>query len=169
MPGTDKAKPPLSAAHHELHERLLARIEQGLVAATRLDFASTHVSFSEVGVAISRHRRAEELALAALPIEPVAPRGASTELVTAEHDKLDEVVVRSLDVIAALTTLGDTSEFARRVALVRHLESLLRVRHLLEHHTLREESLVYPHLEDHLPEPARARLEADILETMQQL
>lgn len=157
MVETGIAPPALQEAHAALHERLLAKVEDLLVFAVALDFGSALEACRQLGEAIDRHRKAEEQALSALPEEPPLPRGAGVALVVAEHDKLDELIGRAAEVLRALLGL-DTHEDARRVALVRHLEPLIRVRGLLEHHTQREVELVYPHLEDHLPVVAREQL-----------
>lgn len=143
----------LSALHSALHERLLATVEEMLVGAVALDFEAGLRACVRLGQAIGLHRASEEQALLALPEAPPLPRGAGAALVVAEHDKLDELIGRAAETLRALAGL-DSDEGGRRVALVRHLEPLTRVRGLLEHHTQRELELVYPHLERHLPAAA---------------
>lgn len=155
----------LPTLHDALHARLLAVVEDMLVAAVALDFEAALGACRRLAQAIDSHRAAEERALAALPGEPPLPRGAGRSLVVAEHDKLDELIARAAEVLAALADLADldTDAGGRRVALVRHLEPLMRVRGLLEHHTQREVELVYPHLERHLPAVARDALIGSIV------
>lgn len=151
----------LPTLHSALHERLLATVEEMLVGSVALDFEAALRACVRLGQAIGLHRAAEEQALLSLPEEPPLPRGAATALVVAEHDKLDELIGRAAETLRALAGL-DTDEGQRRVALVRHLEPLTRVRGLLEHHTQREVELVYPHLERHLPVAASEALMGSI-------
>lgn len=153
----------LTELHSALHDRLLATVEEMLVSSVALDFEAALFACRRLGQKIDLHRTAEELALAALPEEPPLPRGAGAALVVAEHDKLDELIGHAAKTLRALSDL-DAGDESRRVALVRHLEPLTRVRGLLEHHTQREVELVYPHLERHLPTAARAALVASVAE-----
>jgi len=75
------------------------------------------------------------------------------------------MIGRAAEVLQALGAL-DVGQEVRRLALVRHLEPLTRVRALLEHHTQREVELVYPHLERHLPAAARATLSRSITDLL---
>lgn len=151
----------LPELHSALHDRLLAAVEEMLVSSVALDFEAALSACRRLGQTIDLHRAAEELALGALPEAPPLPRGAGAALVVAEHDKLDELIGHAAETLRALADL-DGGDDLRRMALVRHLEPLTRVRGLLEHHTQREVELVYPHLELHLPAAANVSLRASI-------
>ena len=148
----------LLSFHRTLHQTLLDGLERGLVAAVALDFPQAARCFGAVAQTVTAHRRDEEAALAELS-EHEPPRGAGQALIVAEHDKLDALLATALATLDALSGLAELPLDAQRLALVRHLDTLLRVKHLLEHHTLRENEILYPHLLIHLPEAKRQVLE----------
>lgn len=152
--------PPLLARHRALHQALLDRLDHGLVAAIGLDFIHATNLFAAVATAVKTHRIDEEAALDVLADEP--PRGAGRTLIVAEHDKLDALLATACATLEALSHLGDMPLDAQRLALVRHLDTLLRAKHVLEHHTLRENEILYPHFVAHLPATTRCALEQAI-------
>lgn len=133
----------LVTVHQALHAALREALEEALVAATEataagLERASGH--WDRVTATVMVHAADEEEALATLGT--AAPRGGDATLVVAEHRKLEVLLGEGR---AALGRIGATSNDRRR-ALVRELDVLLRAVHLFEHHTRREEQIVYPHL-----------------------
>jgi hypothetical protein len=69
---------------------------------------------------------------------------------------LDKVVRAGVDALAAIRA----AETHKRRVMIAHLGPLLRVRNVLEHHTLREERLLYPTLEASLRGEAADTLSA---------
>lgn len=148
----------LLALHRTLHQQLLDELERGLVAAVALDFTDAAKCFGAIAQTVATHRLDEETALAELSAH-APPRGAGQALIVAEHDKLDALLAAALATLDALSGLAELPADARRLALVRHLDTLLRAKHLLEHHTLRENEILYPHFLAHLPDAERQKLE----------
>ncbi|MFO0747583.1 MAG: hypothetical protein U1F43_18235 [Myxococcota bacterium] len=132
----------LVVANQAAHARFLAALEEALVALTTLDLARATDAWSRLGAALARHERVEA-ELLALQLDVVAPRGGGAALVVAEHRRLDLLHAEATATIAGLEAVPDD---ARRLAMVRGLDELLRVRHLLEHHGQREDDIVYPFL-----------------------
>lgn len=148
----------LSTLHQALHQALLDGMERASVAAVALDFQSASQCFGAVAQTVMAHRIDEEAALVELA-EHEPPRGAGRALIVAEHDKLDQLLAAAVATLDALADLAALPLDAQRLALVRHLDTLLRAKHVLEHHTSRENEILYPHLVIHLPIAARQVLE----------
>lgn len=138
------------AANDAAHARFLATFEDALVAFTALECSAAARAWNALGASMNAHQAVEEELLAALAAYPdlASPRGGATSLVLAEHQRLDHLHTVAAQQIAAV---GATPLEARRLAMVRVLDDVLRFRHLLEHHGLREEQIVYPHLMATLP------------------
>ncbi|MHB2019319.1 MAG: hemerythrin domain-containing protein [Candidatus Xenobia bacterium] len=82
--------------------------------------------------------------------------GGTMELFDAEHHKLEEWVENLLQMTLAL---GPTPSLP---ALLHLLEQEFRFKHLMEHHSRREENLLYPALDRVLSETERAEVIAYI-------
>ena len=134
----------LTAANAACHEHFAALIEDALVALTALEFQRADVLWSELGALVAAHQEVEEALLAALPSDFKAPRGGSPSLVLAEHRRLNEL---HASVSAKVKSLSEVPEPDRRRAMVKSLDDVLRVQHLLDHHGEREQKIVYPHLD----------------------
>jgi len=160
----------LTDMNRDLHDRLLVLLEDTLVAALGLDFAGALALSDSLGDQLANHELYEEAALASLPELAEAPRGGDSALVIAEHRKLDalhadtrRVLVSLVDLAAAHPPHPPHSAEVQRRALVRHLDPLLRFKHLLEHHTERENKIVYPFLDATLAAEARDALAAHLV------
>lgn len=142
--------PDIVAANSAAHAAFITTFESALAAFTALDCATASAQWGELAAQIAAHQAVEEELLAALAAYPdlASPRGGATSLVLAEHQRLDHLHTVAAQQIAAV---GATPLEARRLAMVRVLDDVLRFRHLLEHHGLREEQIVYPHLMATLP------------------
>jgi len=149
----------LTDLNRELHDRLLALFEDTLVAALELDFAEALALSDRLGDLLANHQLYEEAALTSLRESDQAPRGGDASLVIAEHRKLDALHADTRRVLESLVDLAKAHGPDRqRRALARHLDPILRLKHLLEHHTERETTIVYPFLDATLGDDARQAL-----------
>lgn len=136
----------LVSVHRALHAALRATLEEALMAATEATataLAAAARRWDQVIATIAAHAEDEEAALATLTTP--LPRGGDTALIVAEHRKLDALLVAGRD---ALDRIAAAAPAEQRRTLVRELDTLLRAVHLFEHHSEREERIVYPHLVD---------------------
>jgi hypothetical protein len=163
----------LTDMNRALHDRFLALLEDSLVAALGLDFAEALVLSDKLGDQLANHELYEEAALASLPEFAEPPRGGDAALVIAEHRKLDALHADTRRVLVSLVELAAThpphpphsahSAESQRRALARHLDPLLRFKHLLEHHTERENTVLYPFLDATLEADAKDALAAHLV------
>ena len=139
------------AIHREHEEALLSPIESltsldipGAAAALRALDADleAHLALEDA----TSHRRYAEL--------DDHPRGAASELFTADHVSLAKVMASCREAFAALVSPGD--DLRRRVVLA--LPTFYRLRNVLEHHTLREQRFLYPRLDEVLEADAAAAM-----------
>jgi hypothetical protein len=124
--------------HAALDELLLSAID----ALTELDLGRARSRWTALQAALAQHAATEEALV--LPVYARAEafaRGGALELFEAEHRKLEQLAA---DGLAAIDALGALSATALRRRCVLALDGLLRVRHLLEHHGLREKTHLYP-------------------------
>ncbi|MCA9516485.1 MAG: hypothetical protein KC635_16205 [Myxococcales bacterium] len=143
----------LVAVHAAVHDDLEARWWRSAEALTALHLADAKVRWADFAAALARHAEREDADV--LPPffaagEP--PRGASREIMAGEHERL---VALAGDTGRALGDVPD--EGATRREAIDVLDQMLRVKHLLEHHGIREQELVYPRLEG-LGDEVRARV-----------
>jgi len=145
----------IEAANLGAHARFIETLEDALVAFTALDGEAALRSWAELARRIGAHQVVEEelLGVVATHEGTAPPRGGATALVIAEHRQLDKLHALATQRIELVHAAPIES---RRLAMVRGLDDLLRFRHLLEHHGLREERIVYPHVAVALPHELRA-------------
>jgi hypothetical protein len=143
---------PLVAANRAVHHVFDRLHEDVFLALMRADLAAARAAWRDLGRALEAHQQVEEPALAAHP-SPHPPRGGSAELVLAEHARLNLLWAQGSTLLDELATSTDADTLPR--AIVRSLDRLLRLHHLLDHHGEREHHLVYPDLEARLS-PAEA-------------
>ncbi len=157
----------LTDMNRELHDRFLVLLEDCLVAALGLEFADALALSDKLGDQLANHELYEEAALASLPEFAEAPRSGDAALVIAEHRKLDALHADTRRVLLSLVEHAAAhpahAAEAQRRALVRHLDPLMRFKHLLEHHTERENNIVYPFLDATLDADAKAALAAHLV------
>ncbi len=138
------------AVNSAAHAGFVATFEAALVAFTALDCEAARLAWHALAEQVSAHQAVEEelLAVLATYTDAPAPRGGATALVLAEHRRLDQLHAIAAQQIAVVQA---TPVAARRLAMVRALEDVLRFQRLLEHHGLREAEIVYPHVVELLP------------------
>jgi hypothetical protein len=142
-----------SRLHAELDERLLSALE----ALTALELPSFEERWAGFEAALEQHKGLEDREVfplhAALP--GPFPRGGSPELLAADHTSIEKALVSCRRAVAHLLAT-DAARLRREVVLV--LERFLRLRGVLEHHTLREERFLYPALDESLDAERRSEL-----------
>lgn len=141
------AEGPLVAANRDVHRVLDHLHEDVFLALLDGDPGAARVAWLTLGEALAAHQAVEEPALAAHPT-PHPPRGGSHDLVLAEHRRLNLLWDQGLGILDELVALSSTPTLRR--AIVRALDRLLRLHHLLDHHGEREHALVYPDLDARL-------------------
>ena len=151
---SDEPKPhkPLTAANTRVHEEIDDALVCFLEGITALDEPAAKAAWDRFVAALESHAHFEETSIfpkyAALGPHP---RGQGIELFEADHTSLEKVVRGAIE---AMATIQAAREDKRRV-MITQLSALLRVRSILEHHTLREERFLYPTLEASLTEVER--------------
>lgn len=163
----------LEAAHVVAHEKLDLLFFRCLETLVALDVgpAGDHPrsgarrAWQLLSDAVTTHANAEETAFDGVLTDAAEPpRGASPRIFHPEHRQLETLLQRGHDVLAELAALAVVaSASALRAAIVRHLEPLMRVQHLLSHHFERERTLIYPFVIQHLD----AARHATLTETLQ--
>jgi hypothetical protein len=149
----------LVEANQRAHQIVISHWEEAMVALTELAHARARTAWSALTAAMEAHQAIEEAAFGDWP-DLAPPRGASSELVRAEHVRLRLLLHDAAAHLEALAQLATLPEPAQRIALVRALDPFMRARHLFDHHAEREDRLVYPFLEAHLPPGTAAALAA---------
>lgn len=135
--------------HAAWDERLLLGLEA--LTALRLEDARGH--FTHVADSLQTHASLEdEVILPKYERIGTFPRGASMDILDGEHRMLDRLAARAVEVV---DTLIGALEGDLRRQVVLHLHEILRLRAVLEHHTLRETTLVYPVLDGALTDDER--------------
>lgn len=142
-----------SQLHAQLDEALLCALE----ALTALELETFEERWSAFEAALEEHKQLEDGEVfphyAALP--GLFPRGGSPELLAGDHTSIEKAL---LSCRRAVTHLCATPPARLRREVVLVLERFLRLRGVLEHHTLREERFLYPALDEALSEKRRAEL-----------
>ncbi|MCB9786899.1 MAG: hemerythrin domain-containing protein [Deltaproteobacteria bacterium] len=127
--------------HAALDDALLGAIE----AATALQLEAARERWRAFEGDLVHHARVEEsLVLPVYARSASFARGAGLELFEAEHRKLELLAAEGRQLLDRLAS-APAEGLRRHVVL--SLDVWLRVRHLLEHHGLREESHLYPTVE----------------------
>jgi hypothetical protein len=133
---------PLVDANQRVHDGLDELFLGALEALTELDLGRACLLWERFQTTLAEHAASEEALV--LPVyarsEPFE-RGGAPELFEAEHRKLEQLAGDGRTTLAALAA-GPAQGLRRRAILA--LDGLLRVRHLLEHHGLRERIHLYP-------------------------
>jgi hypothetical protein len=134
----------LMALHDAAHAGLDALFFRSLEHLTALDVDAAARVFDVLGTTIDTHAAAEEHAFDGVLTDAAEPpRGASPRIFAPEHRQLEALVAAARATLAAFVA-GPMDSAALRAAIVRGLEPLFRVHHLLSHHHQREERLIYP-------------------------
>ena len=130
-----------AGAHSAIDDALLDLLE----AVTAMDVALMTATWSRFEGLLEAHAVYEEAEIfpryAALGPHP---RGAGPELFDADHVSLRKVTRAAIEALDAIK-----SSESRRVMVTR-LGPLIRIKNILEHHTLREERFLYPRLDEAL-------------------
>ncbi|MCS6862172.1 MAG: hypothetical protein NZT92_17855 [Abditibacteriales bacterium] len=137
--------------HAYLDELMLRHLEQ----LTALDFAAAQATWQQIKQILSAHSDAEDTT--ALPFyEQIGefPEGGKPLLFAAEHQGLHKMVELLSEDFSRLSP--DDPQARRQMVLT--LDRYVRFRHLFEHHTLREQNLLYPLLESRTDAPAQAAI-----------
>ena len=145
----------LTTANARVHEEIEDALLSFLEGITALDDAHATAAWDRFLAAFERHARFEEAEI--FPrYEDLGPRprGQGLELFEADHVSLNKVIRAA---VSAIAMIREATTDKRRV-MITQLGALLRVRNILEHHTLREERFLYPALEASLPHSAQATL-----------
>jgi len=132
-----------------VHEALEALWVDAMVALTGLELPAATAAWERFEALIREHaRREDEIIFPLFAATGPPPRGAAPEILAGEHDKLAQLTAVCRGALAELTeeAAGGGPEPALRRSMVRRLDHFQRLHHLFEHHTLREETLVYPAL-----------------------
>ncbi|MGM0578666.1 MAG: hemerythrin domain-containing protein [Myxococcota bacterium] len=151
-----------------LNERLHAAMEDDLLrvleALTALDLDGASRGFEAVARALDAHAAAEDAH--ALPLYAGLgpfPRGADPKVFHGDH----LVILRSIRACRRQLEAWQRRTFPEhcwgeggldRRSMILGLDPFMRLRHVLEHHGLREERHLYPALDDALSAEDRARL-----------
>ncbi len=143
--------------HAQLDEQLLATLE----AATALELQHFEARWSAFEAALEEHKELEDREVFPLyaALEGPYPRGGSPELLAADHTSIEKALAPCRRAVAHL--LATPAAHLRR-ELVLVLERFLRLRGILEHHTLREERFLYPALDASLDQERSAALFAEM-------
>jgi hemerythrin-like domain-containing protein len=145
----------LGAQHRDLEELFLQHQE----ALMLLDLPVAREKLRRYREELTRHLEAEEALL--LPELPRAGRirGAAPELFTGEHQRMRELLAKCQEAVDALDV--DAPDYRRAVLRVFDMESTFK--HLEHHHSLREETYLFPALDQVLDEAERRALLAAFL------
>ena len=149
----------LTQANNAVHEGIDTCLLDLLEAITALDMGAVPALWRALVERLEGHATWEEAntfpRYAALPDHP---RGGGPALFEADHASLRKVTgaaAEAIEIIAAART-------NQRRVMITQLGSILRLRSVLEHHSLREERFLYPRLDEVLPK-AEGRALADAL------
>jgi hypothetical protein len=145
------------ATHDAAHAALDTLFYAALESLTALDVSGARAAWGALALAVSAHARAEEAFFGdALDDAFEPPRGASARIFVPEHRTLERLLEAGDAVLARLAAQGEGMPLRARV--VRALEPLLRVQHLLSHHYARERDILYPWVLPRLPATSRRGL-----------
>lgn len=141
---------PITRLNARIHAAWDERLLQGIEALTALRLEEAREHLTLLAAELQAHAAREEAFI--LPkYERIGtfPRGASLEILDGDHRMLDKLAARAVAIVERLFE-APREDLRRQVVL--HLDAFLRLRSVLEHHTLRETELMYPVLDDALDE-----------------
>ena len=141
--------------HRHLDDQLLAVIEH----LTELDVEKAQTGWILFEERMNRHARMEHALIFPL-YRDVSPdgMGGAIGLFEADHQALEDLAVSCGAAIRAL--LESKPAERRRVVLM--LDKFYQVRHLFEHHTLREQEFLYPAADSVVEPKQRANIAASL-------
>lgn len=145
VPGDDIGH--LVGLNAQLHERIERSWLNAMVSTTLVDMGSAQSAWMTLERLLREHAALEDtLVVPVFSTLDEFPRGATPDIVTNEHRKLAVHIAEGFaalsDIEAAMS--GGASQMDTRKTMVLALPRLQRVYGLLEHHTLREQDLMYP-------------------------
>ncbi len=145
----------LVATNTALHDLLDAAFLDAMEATTALHHREAARRWQVYAARLEAHAQLEDRH-ALPPYAELAehPRGGSPEIFDNEHAKLGRLVREGLEVLGGL----DPEAPDARRQMIETLDRLLLPRHVLEHHTLRENEHLYPTLSRVLSEAQRLDL-----------
>jgi len=133
-----------------VHELLFADYERYQVALMDRDGARAATELATLRARLATHAAVEEAHLMPLfeALHAVQPReGAGPELFAAEHGKLERLGAGLAEGLAGAHRAGEPLDAGVALGLI---ERGFTFKHLLEHHTQREDRAFYPVLETHV-------------------
>jgi len=152
------AEATLTAANEAVHERLLADYDDFLEALTTLDQAAARARLDAFERRLLPHMELEDGEVNERFRTLDGDPDAELRRLAGDH----AIIRRGLDrVRAALVTLGGSA--APRRELVRRLGVFSRLRDVLDHHTVRESTRIYPRLDEALAPQSRRELAGRLL------
>lgn len=136
--------PSLLELNGRVHAYLDELMWQHLEQLTALDLPAAQATWQRLVQALSAHADAED-ATALQTYEQIGefPEGGKPLLFTAEHQGLHKMIELLSEDFSRLSP--DDPQVRRHMICT--LARYMRFRHLFEHHTLREQNLLYPVLE----------------------
>lgn len=153
----------LVSRNQAIHAAILARWRDAMRAVTALELADAAVHWARFVRALGAHARAEDEGVLPILARYPAPRGAAPEILDGEHRKLHALARAGHEAIA---TIASAAAEARRDAMIEALGPLLRVRNLFDHHSQRENELVYGTLAYELTNAERDAVRAILDESL---
>ena len=137
-----------------IHDVLEALWMEAMEAVTALELRNAAERWErfETGLRLHAHREDQDVMPVYVTLGPF-PRGGAPDIVRAEHLKLEKLGRAGRRAIAHI---GD------RADMIRQLPHLMRVHQLFEHHTQREQSMVYPTLLARCEEAERGSIGATL-------
>ena len=145
----------VNQAVHARHDSLLVEV---LKCITALDLGQAQGRWATFCEALEAHATFEEEVIFPLyeDLGP-RPRGAGLELFRADHVSFRKVIDACRETLSELSEMQSGSDDLRGEMVIR-LKPFLRLRSVLEHHSLREQLHLYPALEAALPSAEAQRL-----------
>ncbi len=144
--------------HAYLDELMLQHLEQ----LTALDLQAAQTTWQRLGQLLSAHSDAEDAtALQTYAQIGEFPEGGKPLLFAAEHQGLHKMVDLLSEDFSRLSS--DDPQVRRKMIFT--LDRYMRFRHLFEHHTLREQNLLYPILESRTDAATQAPIREALLRT----
>lgn len=142
-------------AAHAQHDSLLLEV---LKCITALDLTQAQVHWASFCEALEAHAALEEEVIFPLYADLGSrPRGAGLELFEADHTSFRKVINACHETLRELSAMQRGAADLRGEMVIR-LKPFLRLRSVLEHHSLREQLHLYPSLEAALPYAEARRL-----------
>ncbi len=145
------------------HETMDGYLLSALECFTALDLEGGLAALCQFNEALQAHAAHEEQYM--LPVfdgvgrqDGELPRGASIDILEGDHVSLARLSTRSHE--AAIALDANRPDLRRQVVLM--LPQIYRLRSVFEHHTVREQELVYPLLDRQLVADAHQRLLASL-------